>query len=70
MKKLHQLYKMETGKNVHTNELSVTRMKGRWVFNASDQDAIKIFGCYGTIQYPDNDYILWLERKLDEYEQL
>ena len=62
------LYKRETGKDVCWNELSVTRKRGQWFFEASDEDIIDTFGYTGTLKIPDLEYINWLEKKLSEKE--
>ena len=65
---IHRLYKNETG-NGKQDEWSfyLTRWKGNWVLDISDQEKMELFGKWGVFTIPDLDYIEWLERKLSEY---
>lgn len=70
MNELHLMYKCETGNCVNGNELSVIKLKnGNWVANwdyHNTEDLIETFGFTGTIQFPDLEYINWLENKIKE----
>jgi hypothetical protein len=75
---LHIQYKRETGKtptpHVDERDLKFYRSKGRWILdeNLSDNVAI-IRSSRGEFQIfadiPDEDYISWLEQKVEELQR-
>lgn len=66
MKLAHLEYKIDTGRNADIgHEIDVFRSKGRWILNTSDETIINELD-YGTIVFPDTEYIEWLENKVEE----
>lgn len=65
MQKLHSLYKSETGHSFSPAwSFYLTRERGKWVLDVSDQEKMELFGRNGVFDIPDLDYIEWLQEEL------
>ena len=62
-------YKQDTGNNIQSYEIGVTRMKGKWVVDMNQHthsEIFETFGSRGTINIPDRDYVEYIEEQLTE----
>ena len=69
------MYKAETGiwpVDEIEVEFSVYRSKGQWILDMSDAEKMDLAGRRDLIKFmkPDEDYILWLENKIEELIKL
>ena len=65
MDELHRLYKSETGNSYSPSwSFYLTRERGKWVLDVSDQDKMEQFGAIGVFDVPDLDYVAWLQEEL------
>ena len=63
---VHLQYKLETGNEPIVGEIYATWSRGQWIFGVSDKEVLEVFGHDGSINIPDQDYIRWLEEKVEE----
>jgi hypothetical protein len=63
---LYLQYKSETGNDVKIKEVGGYRRNGVWYLSISDEEMLEIFGCNFSVEFPDMEYIKWLEGKLEQ----